>query len=115
MFGIGGGELFFIILISIMIFGSKGIPDVARFLGKTMAQLKNASNEIKSEIQRSATESGVDVNSLTGGISDEIKKAKEGIAKAVNPMENIASDVTNPIVKVKEDIENLSGPIKRQH
>lgn len=114
MFGIGGGELFFIILISIMIFGSKGIPDVARFLGKTMAQLKNASNEIKNEIQKSASENGVDVNSLTGGISDEIKKAKEGIAKAVNPMENITSDITNPIKEVKEDVENLTGPIKRQ-
>ena len=115
MFGIGGGELFFIILVSIMIFGSKGIPDVARFLGKTMAQLKNASNEIKSEIQKSATENGIDVNSMTGGISDEIKKAKEGIAKAVNPMENSVSEILNPIEKVKEDIENLSGPIKRQH
>lgn len=115
MFGIGGGELFFIILISIMIFGSKGIPDVARFLGKTMAQLKHASNEIKSEIQKSATENGIDVNSMTGGISDEIKKAKEGIAKAVNPMENSVSEIINPIEKVKEDIENLSGPIKRQH
>jgi sec-independent protein translocase protein TatA len=114
MFGIGGGELFFIILISIMIFGSKGIPDIARFMGKTMAQLKNASNELKNEIQKSATDSGIDVNSITGGISDEIKKAKEGFTKAVNPMENIASDVTNPINKVKEDIENLSGPIKRQ-
>lgn len=114
MFGIGGGELFFIILISIMIFGSKGIPDVARFLGKTMAQLKNASNDIKNEIQRSATENGIDVNSITGGISDEIKKAKEGITKAVNPMENITSDITNPIEKVKEDIESISGPIKRQ-
>ena len=114
MFGIGGGELFFIILISIMIFGSKGIPDVARFLGKTMAQLKNASNEIKNEIQRSATENGVDVNSITGGISDEIKKAKEGISNAINPIENITSDITNPIEKVKDDIENLSGPIKRQ-
>ena len=97
-----------------MIFGSKGIPDVARFLGKTMAQLKNATNEIKYEIQKSATENGVDMNTLTGGISEEIKKAKEGIANAVNPMENIASEVTNPIEKVKEDIESLSGPIKRQ-
>jgi len=97
-----------------MIFGSKGIPDVARFLGKSMAQLKNASNEIKSEIQRSATENGVDINSMTGGISDEIKKAKEGITKAVNPMENTISDITKPIEKVKEDIESLSGPIKRQ-
>jgi sec-independent protein translocase protein TatA len=114
MFGLGGGELFFIILISIMIFGSKGIPDIARFLGKTMTQLKNASNELKNEIQKSATDSGIDVNSITGGVSDEIKKVKEGFTKAVNPMENIASDVTNPIKKVKEDIENLSGPIKRQ-
>ncbi|WP_338409776.1 twin-arginine translocase TatA/TatE family subunit [uncultured Flavobacterium sp.] len=114
MFGIGGGELFFIILISIMIFGSKGIPDIARFLGKSMAQLKNATNEIKHEIQKSATENGMDLNTLTGGISEEIKKAKEGIKKAVNPMENIASDIAKPIQKVKEDIENLSGPIKRQ-
>ncbi len=114
MFGIGGGELFFIIIVSIMIFGSKGIPDVARFLGKTMAQLKNASNEIKHEIQKSATENGVDMDSLTGGISEEIKKAKEGITNAVNPMENVTSDLVNPIQKVKEDIESLSGPIKRQ-
>jgi len=114
MFGIGGGELIFIILIAIMIFGSKGIPDVARFLGKTMAQLKNASSEIQNEIKKSATESGVDINSLTGGISDEIKRAKEGITKAVNPVENITSDISNPIKEVKEDIENLSGPIKRQ-
>lgn len=114
MFGIGGGELLFIILISIMIFGSKGIPDVAKFLGKTMAQLKNASNEIKNEIQKSATENGIDVNTLTGGISEEIKKAKEGITKAVNPLDNVTSEITKPINEVKEDIENLSGPIKRQ-
>ena len=114
MFGIGGGELFFIILVVLMLFGSDKIPDIARALGKGMAQLKNATNEIKSEIQRSATESGVDVNSLTGGISDEIKKAKEGITKMVNPMENINLDVQNPIEKVKEDIESITGPVRRQ-
>jgi sec-independent protein translocase protein TatA len=97
-----------------MIFGSKGIPDVATFMGKTMAQIKNATNDIKSEISNSAKENGIDMNSITGGISDEIQKAKEGIAKSVNPFENIASDIQNPIKQVKEDIENLTGPIKRQ-
>ena len=29
-------------------------------------------------------------------------------------MENINLDVQNPIEKVKEDIENITGPIKRQ-
>ncbi len=114
MFGIGGGELFFIIVVAVMIFGSKGIPEVARFLGKTMAQLKNASNEIKHEIQKSATDNGMDMNSVTGGISDEIKKAKDNISKSINPIENITSDIENPNQKVKEDIESLSGPIKRQ-
>lgn len=114
MFGIGGGELIFIVLIAVMIFGSKGIPDVARFLGKTMAQIKHATNDIKSEINNSAKENGMDMNSLTGGISEEIQKAKEGISNAVNPLENIGSDIQNPIQKAKEDIENLTGPIKRQ-
>lgn len=54
------------------------------------------------------------MNTLTGGVSEEIAKAKEGITKMVNPMENINLDVQNPIEKVKEDIENITGPIKRQ-
>ena len=52
MFGIGGGELFFIILVVLMLFGSDKIPDIARALGKGMAQLKNATNEIKTEISK---------------------------------------------------------------
>ena len=46
MFGIGGGELVFIIFIALMLFGADKIPEIARSLGKGMAQLKNATNEI---------------------------------------------------------------------
>ena len=114
MFGIGGGELFFIILIVLMLFGSDKIPEMARALGKGMAQLKNATNEIKSEIQKGAQDNGVDMNSFTGGITEEISKAKDGITKMVNPVENIDLGVQNPIEQVKEDIENITGPVKRQ-
>ncbi len=121
MFGIGGGELFFIILVVLMLFGSDKIPDIARALGKGMAQLKNATNEIKYEIQNGTKDSGLDMNSLTGGISDEINKAKDEINKMVNPMDNIDLrmnnidlKIENPIEKVQEDIENITGPIKRQ-
>ncbi|VXB11071.1 Sec-independent protein translocase (Twin-arginine translocation protein) [Flavobacterium sp. 9AF] len=118
MFGIGFSEFFFVVVVILMLFGSKEIPQMARFLGKTMAQLKNATNEIKREIHNSAKDADVDVNSLTGGISDEIRKAKEGIANTINPLKDmsnhIVDDITKPIEEVKEDIENLSGPIKRQ-
>lgn len=83
MFGIGGGEFLFIVLIVLMFFGSDKIPELARALGKGMAQLKNATNDLKSEIHKGAQDSGLDVRSLTGGISDEIAAAKEGFTKMV--------------------------------
>ncbi|NHM01808.1 Sec-independent protein translocase subunit TatA/TatB [Flavobacterium difficile] len=109
MFGIGGGEIFFILIVILMLFGSDKIPEIARTLGKGMAQLKNATNEIKHEIQKGAEDNGLDMKSLTGGISDEIANAKENMNKAINPTE-----IANPITEIKEDLENLTGPIKRQ-
>ena len=109
MFGIGGGEIFFILIVILMLFGSDKIPEIARTLGKGMAQLKNATNEIKHEIQKGVEDNGLDMKSLTGGISDEIASAKESMTKSINPI-----DLANPINEIKEDIENLSGPIKRQ-
>ena len=98
MFGIGGGEIFFIILVALMLFGSDKVPDIARTLGKGMAQLKNATNDIKSEIQKSAEANGL--NDLTD----------------LNPMKqlDLTSDITKEIDKAKEDIEDMTGPIKRQ-
>jgi sec-independent protein translocase protein TatA len=110
----GIGELMLILIVVLMLFGSKEIPDIARFLGKTMAQLKNATNEIKSEIQKSAQDNGMDIDSITEGISQEINKAKTGITQMTNPLESHDLGLQKPVDEVKETLEDLSGPIKRQ-
>ncbi|WP_396162905.1 twin-arginine translocase TatA/TatE family subunit [Flavobacterium sp.] len=110
----GIGELLLILIVVLMLFGSKEIPDIARFLGKTMAQLKNATNEIKSEIQKSAHDNGMDIDSLTGGISQEIHKAKSGITQMTNPLESDDLGLQKPLDDVSENLEDKSGPIKRQ-
>ena len=102
MFGIGGGEIIFILLIVLMLFGSDKVPEIARTIGKFMAQLKNATNEIKSEIQKGVDGVGLDT-SLTD-ISSEITKAKD----------NFIGEGSSTINKIKEDIEEATGPIKRQ-
>lgn len=102
MFGIGGGEILFILLVVLMLFGSDKVPEIARTLGKLMAQLKNATNDIKSEIQKGVD--GVTEDSSFSDISSEIKKAKE----------NFIGNSTSTIEKIKEDIEEVTGPIKRQ-
>ena len=106
MFGIGGGELIFIIFIALMLFGSDKIPEIARTLGKIMAQLKNATNDIKSEIQKSADVQEINnsVKELTSTFTDEVDKVKSNVS------ENILPDVT----KAAEDLDSLTGPIKRQ-
>lgn len=107
MFGIGGGELIFIMFIVLMLFGSDKIPEIARTMGKAMAQLKNATNEIKSEIQKGAEANGFDTKTLTdftGDITSEINKAKE----------NLLGDATTQIEKTKEEIDDITGPVKRQ-
>lgn len=64
--------------IAVMVFGADKIPDIARGLGKGMKTLKNASNDIKSEIQKSAEKQGID-SSLTKDIKGEMDKVKEDI------------------------------------
>ena len=107
MFGIGGGELIFILFIVLMLFGSDKIPEIARTLGKAMAQLKNATNEIKSEIQKGAESNGLDTKALTDitrGITSEVDQVKG----------NILGDTMTQIEQATEQISDLTGPIKRQ-
>ncbi|MCD0470838.1 twin-arginine translocase TatA/TatE family subunit [Flavobacterium sp. JAS] len=114
MFGIGGGELVFILFIVLMLFGSDKVPEIARTMGKAMAQLKNATNDIKSEIQKGAEANGLDTKSLTditGNINAQISDAKANI---MGDSTNLLGDTATEIDKVKEDIDTISGPVKRQ-
>lgn len=52
LFDISGGELIVVLLFVLLFFGSKGIPDIARTLGRSMRQMRDASNEVQREIQR---------------------------------------------------------------
>ena len=82
---IGGPEVFIIILIVVMFFGADKIPEIARGLGKGIRQVKDATNEIKSEINDSAKNHGVDVD-LANNINKEIKDAKESIDEVTGPI-----------------------------
>lgn len=131
MFGIGGGELVFIMFIVLMLFGSDKVPEIARTMGKAMAQLKNATNDIKSEIQKGAEANGFDqktLDGLTGGINSEISKVKNNLLGDTSDTLNGISETFNTEVNKTKDsvlsgtintdgtsvIDDLTGPIKRQ-
>tara|TARA_R110002049_G_scaffold245596_4_gene419701 strand:- start:1363 stop:1620 length:258 start_codon:yes stop_codon:yes gene_type:complete len=61
-FNIGTPELFVIILVIIMFFGSKKIPELARGLGKGIRELKNATSDIQEEIRKTSTSVKDEIN-----------------------------------------------------
>ena len=84
---ISGAEIVFIFFIVLLIFGADKIPSIAKSLAKGVNQVRNATNEIKSEIQKT-----VDTKNPAGGMGKELK---------------------NQVDKVKEDFDELTDSIKR--
>ena len=85
---ISGGEIAFVLFIVIMVFGADKLPEIARGLGKGMRTLKDATNDIKHEITKTAETNGMDT-SITGDVKKELNK-------------------------VKDDLEDFTGSIKRK-
>ncbi len=52
MFGtLGGPELFLILVVALIVFGPKKLPDIGKSLGRMMAEFRKASNEFKRTIE----------------------------------------------------------------
>lgn len=93
LFGMpGGGELVFIVLIIIMLFGSKKIPELARGLGKGMREIKNATNDIQQEIREGARE----VNNAKDFTN--VEKQVEKLIKEESPKK------TDEVIESKEEL-----------
>ena len=63
MFNIGGGELIVIMLIALIVLGPNRLPDAARTIGKTMAELRRLSTSFQNEV-RTALDSADDPNQV---------------------------------------------------
>ena len=72
---ISGAELVFVFFIILLVFGADKVPDIARTLGKGMRQVRNATQDIKDEIQKSAEKQGLDAKQ----IEQDIKEVKDEV------------------------------------
>jgi sec-independent protein translocase protein TatA len=89
---ISGQEIVIIVIIAVMLFGADKIPEMARGLGKGMRQIKDATNDVKREINKSAKKSGIDTD-FVKDIKNEVKDVKKSVT---------------------DNFEDITGPIKRK-
>jgi sec-independent protein translocase protein TatA len=69
---LGGSEVIVIVLVILLLFGGKGIPGIAKTLGKGIREFKDATDGIKRDIQDS-----------TGGITDQVNEHIQEVKKEI--------------------------------
>ena len=104
---ISGAEIFFIMFIVVMVFGADKIPGIAKGLGKGMRQWKDATEDIKQEIQKSADKQGIDTSFVK-----DIKKDIDDMKRDIDS--GLAKDVKKQISDVGKNISDVTGSIKRK-
>lgn len=52
-FNLGGPEIFIIVLVVLLLFGAKKIPELARGMGKGIKEFKDATKEVQNDIEDS--------------------------------------------------------------
>jgi len=62
LFGLGGQEVVIILVVVLLLFGAKKIPELARGLGKGIREFKDASSEIKREIENAGEDESRKLN-----------------------------------------------------
>ena len=92
---ISGPEIFIIILVVIILFGSKRIPEIAKGLGKGLREFKKATEDIKREINSSND----DIVKEIKEVRDDIKETTKEVVKNID-----ASEIGKEIRSFKKNI-----------
>jgi len=61
---ISGQEIFIVLIVVLLLFGAKKIPELARGLGKGMREFKKATEEIKKEINDNSSDVVKDIKDM---------------------------------------------------
>jgi sec-independent protein translocase protein TatA len=71
---LGGGEVVLVVFVILLLFGGKGIPSVAKTLGKAVREFKDAASGVQKDIREST-------GNITEHIQEHIQEVKKEIDK----------------------------------
>lgn len=86
---VSGTEILVILIFILMFFGSKSIPGIARTFGRTIRQIKDASNELQDEIRKSGVDIKKDLN-----LSKIVEETTQDISQ---PLDQVAIDLNDSV------------------
>src|ERR1043166_3329770 len=86
---LGSGEIFLIVLVILLFFGSNSIPTLARSLGKGMREFRDAASGLQREIQNSVDEirDSIDLSQEIKEVNDAARTLTSGVQEGLDNLE----------------------------
>lgn len=87
---VAGSEILLILVFVLIFFGSKSIPGMARTLGRTIRQIKEASNEVQNEIRKSTGDmrKDFDLQRMLNETAEEVERPLREQARTLDQAMN---------------------------
>lgn len=111
MFGIGMPELILIMVIALIVIGPSKLPDLARALGKGMAEFRKATQELKESLDVEA-----DLKAAKEDVIDSITGLKEAVDQEIPSADPAApskykdyDDMLEDYAKVRDEEQEAHG------
>lgn len=99
--GIGAMEMLLVAVIGLLLFGGKGLPDMARTFGKIVREFKKASSSVEAEVKRVMNEEPDDRPALP--------RPRRTAPSALPPVK-VVVEPTPPPAAAPEAPDRTSGP-----
>lgn len=122
---VGGSEILLILVFILIFFGSKSIPGIARTMGRTIRQIKDASQEVQNEIKKSASDMTGDMN-LNKIVGDAKQTIEAPFREHARTLDQVVSDtiidsrvqrpqtMVKPLGESPAPIDQIEEPAKEE-
>jgi sec-independent protein translocase protein TatA len=109
---ISTGEVLIILVFILMFFGSKSIPNMARTFGRTLRQIRDATDDIKRDIRNSTSEIEKEITGARDKFTENAKSVSDSFSQQSKNLEDISKKFKNTLEQTdKETISNKRKPI----
>jgi len=96
--GIGPAELIFVLVIALIVFGPKRLPEIGRTLGKTMREFRSLSEDLTSQLRQELETASEEMEAVTADVKGTLEAASAEV-------QAVSEDVKGTLTEASAEVQ----------